>query len=666
MPTRCLVKGCGQVSMPREVSLFEFPTEETTRAAWADFAGVDCLSSLSRNSRVCSKHFKKECFANYAMWTNGLASRLSLLQNAIPTVVSSGHLEAPEIMDVTPTVNYQPHAREIGNKRASQCGNGIPPMPEKRSAGTQHKRPKRRNVEIQCKMTKSSFCKGTQVKSTVRSIATQCDLLTSIPRSSTPVCSDDELESTEVGCTGSSLYMSSIQQSTATEGNTFFTEDNLVSEKKFIVFKSCLWELFTTCPSCNSNCTVEEKLQTGTQVSVLQSCSICGYTRNWLSQPNYGHTPAGNIQLAGAIFFNGSSCSKVLRTLQSINIASISESTFYEHASRYLQPTVYHKWKCEQENLFQQLSQMEGGLVLGTDGRADSPGHSAKYGSYSVLEERINKVIDIQLVQCNEVANSNAMEKEGTIVLGFKKKATALSKQKGCEIIAGWIKSMSNHIYWCASTSSGGDGELILAKWLSLINHMHNIHEDHSDQFPSCEHGDLGEAGRLKKWLKPGTTPSEKAEQLIRDKNLCKNIQKPSPYHQTSNVEAFHSLILHFCPKMTAFSFKGMLCRLLLAALHYNENSDRQQATASDGKPAFVIKYPKYKKGGYIVRAKKTPPTYEYIETLMKTLCDQVIFNSTLFQEEIASIIQPGPMCENYEHPPHEEATAQYYKRFNI
>ena len=64
---------------------------------------------------------------------------------------------------------------------------------------------------------------------------------------------------------------------------------------------------------------------------------------------------------------------------------------------------------------------------------------------------------------------------------------------------------MSNHIYWCASTSSGSDGELILAKWLSLINDMHNINEDHSDQLPSCEHGDLGEAVRLKKWLKPGS-----------------------------------------------------------------------------------------------------------------------------------------------------------------
>ena len=33
---------------------------------------------------------------------------------------------------------------------------------------------------------------------------------------------------------------------------------------------------------------------------------------------------------------------------------------------------------------------------------------------------------------------------------------------------------------------------------------MHNIHEGHGEAFPSCAHGDLGNAGRLKKWLKPG------------------------------------------------------------------------------------------------------------------------------------------------------------------
>lgn len=31
--------------------------------------------------------------------------------------------------------------------------------------------------------------------------------------------------------------------------------------------------------------------------------------------------------------------------------------------------------------------------------RSDSPGRCAKYGTYSLIEDRINKVLDIQLVQ---------------------------------------------------------------------------------------------------------------------------------------------------------------------------------------------------------------------------------------------------------------------------
>ena len=38
-------------------------------------------------------------------------------------------------------------------------------------------------------------------------------------------------------------------------------------------------------------------------------------------------------------------------------------------------------------------------LTVGGDGRADSPGHSAKYGSYSLLDLDYMVVIDVQLVQ---------------------------------------------------------------------------------------------------------------------------------------------------------------------------------------------------------------------------------------------------------------------------
>lgn len=38
-------------------------------------------------------------------------------------------------------------------------------------------------------------------------------------------------------------------------------------------------------------------------------------------------------------------------------------------------------------------------LVIGGDGRANSPGHCAKFGSYSTIDLEEGIVIDIQLVQ---------------------------------------------------------------------------------------------------------------------------------------------------------------------------------------------------------------------------------------------------------------------------
>ena len=42
--------------------------------------------------------------------------------------------------------------------------------------------------------------------------------------------------------------------------------------------------------------------------------------------------------------------------------------------------------------------------------------------------------------------------------------------------------------------------------------------------------------------------------------------------------------------------------RLQLASLHYNENKGEKHAATREGTERFSIHFPKYKKGGYIVR----------------------------------------------------------------
>ena len=44
------------------------------------------------------------------------------------------------------------------------------------------------------------------------------------------------------------------------------------------------------------------------------------------------------------------------------------------------------------------------------DGRCDSPGHSAKYGTYTLMNEKTNLIIEFSVVQVTEEPSSNAME----------------------------------------------------------------------------------------------------------------------------------------------------------------------------------------------------------------------------------------------------------------
>ena len=103
--------------------------------------------------------------------------------------------------------------------------------------------------------------------------------------------------------------------------------------------------------------------------------------------------------LSAAILFAGASVTKVLHVMNSIGIATYSKRTFFLHQKDFLFKAIQNVWK-EQQVSHLALLQAEGRpLVLGGDGRADSPGHCAKFGTYTTMELEANVVLDLQLVQ---------------------------------------------------------------------------------------------------------------------------------------------------------------------------------------------------------------------------------------------------------------------------
>ncbi|XP_061888690.1 uncharacterized protein LOC133639415 [Entelurus aequoreus] len=484
-------------------------------------------------------------------------------------------------------------------------------------------------------------------------------------------------------------------------------EEGCHKEPKYIIFESCLQSLvkWCHCPVCGSQDISPSWDSNGTQLTMTLQCASCDQRSSWSSQPNIGPYAAGNILLSAGILFAGASSGKVLQVLNSIGVVTYVKRTFFNHQELILQPAIKKVWE-EQQRTHLTMLQVEGRpLVLGGDGRADSPGHSAKFGTYTTMELVANVVLDLQVVQSNECLGSYHMEMEGLkrmvelliswdldvgvlvtdrhrqiakwirenmpntrhcydiwhVAKSIGKKLKAIAKHKDCEDLKPWVQSIINHLYWAAVSTPPGEGELLVAKWKSVERHIQNIHKDHGDLFPICTHGQLQ---RQKKWLKQSSRSAVKLEEVVNNKSLLKDIAMLSGEHQTSKVEAFHSLIIQFAPKMYVFSYIGMLCRNLLAGLHWNENSSRPIATTQAGAERYAVRYPKYKAGGHVVKKIATEPTYRYVDDLIREVvagCRQTPDERTPLS---VTVDVPPFLCDELEKPDKEEAIAKHRSRF--
>jgi len=74
------------------------------------------------------------------------------------------------------------------------------------------------------------------------------------------------------------------------------------------------------------------------------------------------------------------------------------------------------------------------------------------------------------------------------LISGVKKKIKALAKTKDCELAGEWKRSIVNQIYWSATSTADGDGEVISGKYTSIVNHIRNVHTHDNAVYPVCQH----------------------------------------------------------------------------------------------------------------------------------------------------------------------------------
>ncbi|XP_067268180.1 uncharacterized protein [Chanodichthys erythropterus] len=607
---KCYVPGCaGEVS-----TLHTLPAEQNCQQAWLMFVYNRIPQHFNSKLLVCSAHFTTDSFSNLGQYQAGFARRLTLKKGAVPTIL--------------------PHASTSLPLRTNDVGC--------QTDGPAHLE----NKGVQVTVSSQSVAVGTT--------STEMSWATKHPFTSTPLNASRPAKRARV-----ELEEDEEMGNVSSYDPARVTSMPVHKDEKFIVFEKCLLSLFETCPVCTRACNVRPHRR-GTFIAVDQMCPHCEFFRQWRSQPVVGSTPVGNLQLSAAIYFSGASFLKMQKVFRAMYLKTHTYDAFRRHARTYLEPAIIHKWKEEQSLQLHYLSQ-NNNVILGGDMRADSSGHSAKYGSYTMMNLQNNNIIDIQLVQSSEVRGRVHMEKEGLrrsvdlleesgvkldcvvtdrhpqirqflkhrkinhcydvwrLVKGLSKKLENISREKECSLLRKWRKSITNHLYWSATSSDSGPEKV--AKWTSIINHIQDIHTHPDPVFPRCPHEQRVSKDRSK-WFQPGSTALNRLHKVLMNKRVLSDVKKLSPCDQTSPVESFHKVLLQFAPRNVVFPFTGMLCRLYLAAMHFNENAVRPQRT-SRAKLLHKLLFPKAKKRGRAVRRVKTQPTFCYAINLMNAVFEE-------------------------------------------
>lgn len=182
----------------------------------------------------------------------------------------------------------------------------------------------------------------------------------------------------------------------------FGLENEPVKQRKFIVYEANLRSLMKTCFTCLLPCFVYVQKISGSMIVLKQQCPS-GHTFSWSSQPTYGTMPAGNLHLAASVLFSGSTFGKVQSFMSAANIANLSSRSYFLIQASYLIPAVSLVTK-QKQNI--QLAQFNGKMVtLGGDGRCCSPGHTAEFGSYSIINIESGEIMVTQLVKVHSISS---------------------------------------------------------------------------------------------------------------------------------------------------------------------------------------------------------------------------------------------------------------------
>ncbi|VDI27339.1 Hypothetical predicted protein [Mytilus galloprovincialis] len=664
----CQVYGCS-VRQGYGKSLHRFPDPTKKKElyqAWLCNLNLTSNSFIfSKHKLVCEDHFEKSCFETDLMgrllgFTN---RRPRLRSDAVPTVFAcnqdtredSNLQTRKRVLNQIPVPldnvakedkwnsalteckeNNIPKKKIRQGEKAEQENIGRPSKPLMVDVSVQTLTPSQlqTDLDIGTSMTNNSYLQmpviPAQPLDTAFISSPKKDQDTSDASTPSPPPSPDKTDS---DCS----YVPSDESHDSNQ-STSPDSQHITTEPKIIAFESCLRALFSrvVCTECGEPISSDEStiLYNGTAMKVKFLC-MRGHQSSWESQPLVNSKPAGNLMVATAIILSGETFSRISHFADILSLKFIGQTQYYSIQKDIAIPAIDHYYSLQREVVLQQLQGKQ--LVLGGDGRCDSPGYSAKYCTYTFMDTLTGVIPDFSLVQVNETTSSTKMELIGfqrslsniedanlavDVVVtdrhvqirkamatdhsdknhqfdvwhlskSVKKKILAIKPKKLLTEVKPWIPSICNHVWWCSREAKGNPDKLE-ETWTSLLYHISNRHTFPGKLVTKCGHPPLSaDAIRKKKWLPKDSPAYEALEKVITNKLILRDIRHLDRFCHTGSLETYHSMMLKYCPKRLEFDYPSMVARTQLAVVDNNVNIGRKQKTGANGMLSFTTRCPK-------------------------------------------------------------------------
>ena len=296
------------------------------------------------------------------------------------------------------------------------------------------------------------------------------------------------------------------------------SDDNIVADpfekitsKYVIVDIEMLKPLLSRCFECNKLSKITKVITRGTMIKIDLRCE--DHNSTWSSQFMRNRVYEGNLSVSAGIVLAGSTYETVRKMMEISGVKFSGKTSFYNIQKKLLFPAINYIYN-ERRRVI--LNTAKSGKVnLIGDGRYDSPGNNATFGTYTLMRSDNNRILDFFISHVRNAGNSQRMEAYAfTKVLNalidvgitiasittdrhksirkllcekypdimhqfdvwhfsknISKTLHAKAKLKKYSSLMAWIRSIINHFWWSCATC-GEDEEVLREKWISVLIHI--------------------------------------------------------------------------------------------------------------------------------------------------------------------------------------------------